>query len=55
MALAGLNPMRWLNSSDPFERAAMQAVAQRRADIASEERQDLAERIINALSKAMKK
>lgn len=55
MAMAGLNPMQWLTSKDPFVREVMRSVAQRRADIAADEREDLAERIIGALSRAMKK
>jgi hypothetical protein len=52
--MAGMNPMRWLEETDPLRRAAMTAVAQRRVDIAADERQDLAERIIDVLGKSMK-
>lgn len=54
MAMAGLNPMQWLTSKDPFVREVMRSVAQRRADIAADEREDLAERIIAALGRSMK-
>ena len=54
IAMAGMNPMRWMMEKDPFIRSVMQATAQRRVDIAAEERQDLAERIIDVLGKSMK-
>lgn len=55
ISMAGMNPRQWLFCTDPFERSAMLAVAEQRRDTAAEERQDLADRIINALSAAMKK
>lgn len=54
IAMAGMNPHKWLRSEDPFERNVMSAIAYRRAKIASDERQDLAERIISVLGRAMK-
>lgn len=53
--MAGMDARRFLFEMDPFKRALIQAVAQRRVAIAEEERQDLAERIINVLAKSMKK
>lgn len=55
IAQASMNPMRFLNSTDSFERGVMLTVAHRRAGIARDERQDLAERIIGTLAKAMPK
>jgi len=54
VAMAGMNAIGFLRETDPFERALIQAVAQRRIAIAEEERQDLAERIINVLAKSLK-
>lgn len=54
VAMAGMNASGFLFEMDPFKRALIQAVAQRRTAIAEEERQDLAERIINVLAKSLK-
>jgi hypothetical protein len=55
VGMAGMNPMRYLNSEDEFERRVMESVARLRVETASEERQDLADRIINRLGESMKK
>lgn len=54
IAMAGMNPMRYLMGTDSFERAVMVAIADRRNNLANEERQDLAGRIINTLNESMK-
>lgn len=54
MAMAGMDARGFLFEMDPFKRALIQAVAERRVAIAEEERQDLAERIINVLAKNLK-
>jgi hypothetical protein len=54
IAMAGMNPMRWLEEISSPPSRGMTAVAQRRVDIAADERQDLAERIIDVLGKSMK-
>jgi hypothetical protein len=54
VAMAGMDAVYWLRCGDPFERNVIQRVAERRAILASEERQDLAGRIINLLGKSLK-
>lgn len=54
IAMAGMNPLRFLNSTDTFEKSVMVSIANRRVGIAAEEREDLAERIISTLGKSMK-
>jgi hypothetical protein len=53
--MANMNPLGWLNCKDPLERAVMEVISNERLKTAEAERQDLADRIINALGKAMKK
>lgn len=55
IAMAGMNPTRFLFEGDQFVRSVMQAVADRRAGIAADERQDLAERIISVLGRSIGK
>lgn len=54
IAMAGMDAGYWLRCTDSFEREVMQRVAQRRNALAADERQDLAGRIINLLSKSIK-
>lgn len=54
IGMAGMNPMRYMNSTDEFERRVMESVARLRVDTASDERQDLADRIIGKLGESMK-
>jgi hypothetical protein len=54
IAMAGMNPMRFLFEEDQFIRSVMQAVADRRISIAEDERQDQAERIISVLGRSIK-
>lgn len=54
IAMANMNPKAYLFNRDPFEISVLTAVAERRRDIAAEERQDLAERIISVLGRSMK-
>lgn len=55
ISLAGMNPLRFLFEEDHFVRSVMQTVAGRRVQIAADERQDLAERIISVLGRSIKK
>jgi hypothetical protein len=55
IAMAGMNPMEWMEETDSLRRMAMEVVANKRIELAEKERQDLADRIIQALGKAMKK
>jgi len=54
VAMAGMNAVHWLRCGDPFERNVIQRIAERRAILAADERQDLAGRIINLLGKSFK-
>jgi hypothetical protein len=54
VAMAGINPIRYLMERDPLLRKSMEAIARRYRDIAAEERQDLAERIIAVLGRNIK-
>ena len=54
IAMAGMDPEHWLKCQDPFERNVLQRIAERRAVLSGDERQDLAGRIINLLGKSLK-
>jgi hypothetical protein len=54
VGMAGMDPRKWLEEKDPFKRSVMQTIAQRRRDVAEDERQDLAQRIITVLSENIK-
>lgn len=53
ISLAGMNPVTFLTTEDPLLAETMAAVAQRRLELAADERQDLAVRTGNALAEAL--
>jgi hypothetical protein len=54
VALSGQDPLTFLRTKDPEERALMYKIATRVAEVRAEEREDQAVRTINRLSEAMK-
>lgn len=54
IAMAGMNPVVWMTTSDNLLRGLMERIANRRNELAANERQDLAGRIINLLGKSIK-
>jgi hypothetical protein len=53
--MAGINPMRILITSDPFELRVMAAVIQRHHELTIQMQDRLAQEVINRLAKAMNK
>lgn len=53
--MAGINPMRLLNTDDPFELRLMQAISDRHHNLTLEMQDRLAQEIINRLAQAMPK
>ena len=54
VALSGQNPLAFLRTKDPSERALMLRIATRAQEVRADEREDQAVRTINRLSEAMK-
>lgn len=52
VALAGMDPMRFLSTTDPFEANVMLAIAERRVEVDGDIREDQAVRTISTLGKA---
>jgi hypothetical protein len=54
LALFGLPALRYLHTRDPDERRLLAALALRASELHDIDQQNLAQRIINALAKALK-
>ena len=54
-SLIGIDPLKIMRLNDPVEEALVVRVIERASKIASDQREELARRIINALSEAMNK